>query len=278
MKLLHISDIHLYAFELSKAEFLTKKLFSNINYLFNRKFTHSHTPLFGLLNELNRLKVTHLLISGDLTTTASKKEYLLVKELFKTIKKQGIEIFALPGNHDLNSESLFNLLAPYTNQAKKEPFLDSRILHCRLNEKYHLILLDSTKFNKRLDAEGDFSKQMQHDLQQTLNSIDKNETILVANHFPILDYRKHKELIGRELLMDTLEKYNNVALYLHGHRHRHEIVEKAFTVVDAGCVSRKKNPSACLFDLTDEQILITPLIYRHKKWQLNEKKTNSISL
>tara|TARA_A100001015_G_scaffold321274_1_gene451153 strand:- start:847 stop:1455 length:609 start_codon:yes stop_codon:yes gene_type:complete len=202
----------------------------------------------------------------------------MVKALFKTIEQQGVKIFALPGNHDINNSALFNILSKLTNQSIENPFQGSKVLHCQLDAKYHMILLDSTIFNYGLEAQGRFSEKMQQDLIKTLNSIHKDEVILIANHFPILSYKKHKQLLGRDLLMKTLKKFDNVALYLHGHRHRHEIIQDAFTIVDAGCSSKKRNSTGCLFNLTTSAITIEPLSYNHNQWVINEKQTSLISL
>jgi 3',5'-cyclic AMP phosphodiesterase CpdA len=272
MKLLHISDIHLYALEICPSQFLTKKLFTNVNHLFHRAFVHTHTPLYELIEAIDDFEIESVIVSGDCTTTASKKEFALVKDLFEKIKQTGTKIYALPGNHDYEENEGFNTLSTCSTVAI------NGLTHVELSDSVDLILLDTTKNNQYLLAEGHFSHALEASLEKKINSIDSKKTILLANHFALYDYKKGKNLIGRQRLEALVAQYPNIKLYLHGHRHKHQITQNEnLTVVDAGCICKKAEPSACLIDLKESSIELHSLFYQENRWKCDEK-TTTISL
>ena len=79
IRIAHISDLHFSKFSLSPAQFFSKQWLGNMNLLFNRSNQYLNERPFSLIPEFKDKGITHVIISGDLTTTSTPQEYKIAK-------------------------------------------------------------------------------------------------------------------------------------------------------------------------------------------------------
>lgn len=221
MKIAHLSDIHFYSPVYSLQQFFCKRWIGNFNALFKRRHFFITKHLLSLLDTLKKEGVTCVIISGDFTTTATKQEYLLAKGFIDKIKALGMEVFCVPGNHDLYVKEAKNkdFFSQYISQ--KRAFTDGLIHVEDFFDEFDLLLMDTTILNKPFMAKGEFTERMQHLVKNILERRSERKMIVV-NHFPLSESSEHHRLVGDENLMKLLKNHNKDIIYLHGHTHKSE--------------------------------------------------------
>jgi len=75
----HISDLHFSKISFNPLQFFSKRWAGNFNLLLNRPSQRNNTHPFSLLPLFKKRGVSHVIISGDLTSTATDAEYLLAQ-------------------------------------------------------------------------------------------------------------------------------------------------------------------------------------------------------
>lgn len=93
-----ISDVHFLASSLAKEG----KALSNYENGTGRNVSDLHAVFKEVLADISASKPDILLISGDMTNHGEKESHLEFIEKIKPLQQQGIRVFAIPGNHDIN--------------------------------------------------------------------------------------------------------------------------------------------------------------------------------
>ena len=88
MKLAHISDLHFSKFCFSPLQLLSKRWLGSANMLVGRQRTYVNKKPFTLPDLLKKEGVSHVLITGDLTTTSRASEFLIAKRLTSELEKR----------------------------------------------------------------------------------------------------------------------------------------------------------------------------------------------
>jgi 3',5'-cyclic AMP phosphodiesterase CpdA len=101
MRLAHFSDLHLLSLEGARIlDFANKRWIGGLNLLTNRG-RHYHTKIFeAMIEDLNRQRVDHILVTGDITNLALDEEFRFARELFDRLDYSTDDITVIPGNHD----------------------------------------------------------------------------------------------------------------------------------------------------------------------------------
>lgn len=213
---------------------------------------------------------------------SSKEEFTLVEKFLQTLHKQGITPYAIPGNHDVytkraaNEKWFFKRLAPYVDFQGSYSFhlekdgIAAYSLPCNV----HLLLLDATCFNRGTKANGLFTTQHEKTLTALLGQIPSHERIILSAHFPYMPYKAPKaHMLGGDRLAQLLNRDPRILCYLHGHRHRPQIIDSSYhTIVDAGSISQRNNHSYSLLEWDENDLIITLYTQRgkhHEQKQLN---------
>jgi 3',5'-cyclic AMP phosphodiesterase CpdA len=209
MKIAHISDIHFFSKNFSIEDIFNKKWIGKLNAYFRRKDFFITDHLDTLLTSLLKEGVDTLIISGDFTTTSDKKEFESSKAFIQKVLDKGIQVQAIPGNHDVYTRKSYDERLFYTqlDNLSKEEKLDT----------WDLLLLDNTMYNSPFIANGTFTKKHEEHLRSFLKS---SKDVVIVNHFPLDDPHKNHALINGDLLKEILLKHGGTVLYLHGHTHK----------------------------------------------------------
>ena len=233
MKLGHISDLHILAFDPWKnpARFLNKRLVGGVNLLLKRSKSHSPALVQRALERLAEQDVDHIAVTGDLSNLALEEEFAAAARILTEIPISDDRLSVVPGNHDY-----------YTPQAQRgRPFeavfgryqrsdlptyqLDSGYPFCKLLEdEVALIGLNSGMASLPLMATGRVDARELRSLEQLLEDPKVRDRFkVVMIHHPLLPFEHSRVEYTRRLInareVLTLLRQKNVELAIHGHNH-----------------------------------------------------------
>lgn len=230
--------------------------------------------LEGLLETLNELKPDIILLTGDITQRARRRQFQDAKKFTHALP--AARFIAVPGNHDI---PLFNLFARLFN-----PYFGFKNLFKDQLEKDHRIGdilvtgLNSTSQWRHVQGAFDckrLEKRLKAQSESPLSSPPKVH--IAAFHHP-MDCAKPQDeknlLIGRDQVIEILARYR-VDLIIGGHIHdpyvalstvRYPKTERTMIIGVAGtCASwrtRKNAPNS--FNLIEVDTRSTPLLTIHR--------------
>ena len=238
IRIAHLSDLHFSSLSLGIGQLFSKRWVGSLNLLLGRGSHILNERPFSLIETLKEAKVTHVIISGDLTTTSSRREYALAQTFVDQLKEEGIQTFLIPGNHDhytkkADRSKLFYRHFPSrysssSSAAEIDHFTLSRhgVTSCPLTEGWRLIMIDTTLATSLLSANGFFSPVIEKNLNHLLSCVSPDEKILLVNHFPFFQHEKRRRrLLRGSALQKIIANHPNIHLYLHGHTHRRTIAD-----------------------------------------------------
>ena len=98
----HLSDVHALSLDgVSPLAFLNKRAAGGLNLLLHRRHQHS-LPLFAaLIEDLNRVRPDHVVVSGDLTALSLDPEFALARSMLERLELPPSAVTVVPGNHDV---------------------------------------------------------------------------------------------------------------------------------------------------------------------------------
>lgn len=278
-RIAHISDLHFSTITWSPTQFFSKRWVGNANLLFRRMKEFGHDQLQELIKIFHDKQIDLLIVTGDLSTTSKKNEFVLARLFLDQIKNAGIEVVTLPGNHDhyTKSDYLKQTFYEYfksTFSKTEDTFADINLKDQKISVKkilngYWIVTLDTSLATPLFSCHGNFSLSIEETLRKVLSSIPNEDKVIIANHFPIFTSdSKHKHLLRDNALRQVLSDFPKVKFYLHGHTHRHSIADLRNAglpiILDSGCTSHKKRGSWNLIELSPTTCDIIPF-----SWTIN---------
>lgn len=279
MKVAHLSDIHFFKNDLNYRNFFSKKLLATLNYYFNRKKNKVHFDINEIPALLKSKGVTHVIITGDFTTTSNHKEYALAKEFLDHLQKKGFKIFIIPGNHDNYTKESALSKRFYQKLSASAALRDESIIYEDFGEGYKWVGLDTTIATPLWSSQGLFSEALEEKLIRLLDSIPKEQPLILINHFPIVT-RKHmpyRNLMLRfEKLKEIVERYSNIKLYIFGHTHLSEIIPGKPLSLNSGSLTLTKGGSFHIMDLKPDSVEVE--VYSHETGSWAPKNKEKISI
>ena len=241
MRIVLFGDIHFYRLWLAPWHLLSKRVLGQSNLVLNRRKRFRHELLGAMIDKAVALRPDLCLLSGDLTTTSLKREFLDVAAALRPLTAS-VPTVLVPGNHDR-----------YTFTASRSHRVDRMLAelvppafpHTRgLTERWRLLALDGA-VPRLYNARGRLGKMQFKAAADTIASLDESQGLIVLCHYPcalpdyIHEHASHA-LEERDALRAVLENCRGRVVYLHGHIHRpwhHEPGDGSgvpFTCIDAG--------------------------------------------
>jgi hypothetical protein len=100
MRIVHLSDIHFWRYALHPMRLMSKRLLGTASLLLGRgrRFRLERVP--DLIERVQSLDADHLLITGDLTTTALADEFHHARTALAGLLEDAAKVTVIPGNHD----------------------------------------------------------------------------------------------------------------------------------------------------------------------------------
>lgn len=225
-RVVHISDLHFWRIPLQPWHWYGKRLLGLTNLVLRRarKFRREAVPL--LLQEIELDQPDHLIVSGDLTTTALHGEFEDFGAAFISWLDRTERLTVIPGNHDRYNRHVHRgkrfeqYYAPLMGEGTF-PFLKD------LTPGLVLIAFDPCHPNP-ISARGSVRDC---DLKALLPLLDKAKqggakSVLFVCHYPAEMPAPHQarakghELRRGNLLLDALKQVEVPIYWLHGHVHQ----------------------------------------------------------
>jgi 3',5'-cyclic AMP phosphodiesterase CpdA len=273
LRIAQISDLHFAAPSFNPLQFLSKRWLGNLNAFFSRNKIFCQERLLSLIPLLKEEKVSHLVVTGDLSTTSHPQEFIQVKNFLEKIEDLGISVHVLPGNHD-----------NYTRQAYTEKtfynFFDSSskttgVSVKPLGMRFWLITLDTTLATSLISSHGYFSPAVEKHLDEILAEIPPCDKVILANHFPLFDQESPRKSLKRsDFLRSLVLKYPQITFYLHGHTHTHciaDLRESGFPIIlDCGCTPHRTTGAFHIIEIEKERYNVK--VFRWQEcWQSSQE-------
>ncbi len=283
MRLAHVSDLHFGCPSFRLDQFFSKQWFGNLSFFIFKRNQANHQNLQHLLPIFLEQEVSHLVITGDLSTTSCIEEFTLAKQLIDTFEHHGIQCMVVPGNHDHYTKEayhkkLFYDFFPDKWDCKSSLSLREDQVTCtKVGPKQWLVGLDTARSTGFLSAHGFFSTSIETRLQSLLKSIPLDHQIILINHFPFL-YQgiPYSQMRRTHALKRLLQQTPSIKAYLNGHTHTQSIIQLTSyqlpIAIDSGCTS---SPSGHFHILDWQESSLDILVYTTtpKGWVHSTKKT-----
>ena len=222
MRLIHISDVHVWRYDFLPWRLMNKRAIGMAGLVLRRARKFRLERLKEVVARIASLNADHILISGDLTTTALPSEFLAARHALADLIADPARVTVIPGNHDrytghsvrsLAFERSFGEFAPRHQYPWLRP----------LDGKTTILGLDPTR--SHLSATGLLPPRQFDEARQLLADMsDPHQRLIVACHYPVVapeTYRK--ELHSKRLTnADTLKPWLaglGPHLYCCGHVH-----------------------------------------------------------
>ena len=222
MRVVHISDLHFWHITLNPRQLLGKRLLGMSNLFLNRAWNFRMESMPALVDRIQGISPDHLLITGDLTSTALEEEFRAARRALIPLNPSAPFLSVVPGNHDRYTresarsrlfEKYFGEFAP----APVYPWLK------RLGEDVGILASDPTHPNP-ISAPGTMTTEQILKATELLHAAKpRPERLIVACHYPIalpagiVEGRGHGLRGAREL--QAFLARESPALYCHGHIH-----------------------------------------------------------
>jgi 3',5'-cyclic AMP phosphodiesterase CpdA len=224
MRIAHLTDIHWFV-PPGLADLTEAKRFVGLANLYLAGRRHHFDPAVqdGLVAHLLRVKPELVVITGDLTSTASEAEFRRAREVLEPVLDR-FPTFVIAGNHDayttgaVRADRIGAHFGPWMHRVRGIQRLD-------LGE-ITVLGLDPCR-PTFIDATGYLPEAQLAALAEELRRDDLDgQQIVIAIHYPILDRRgalygrRDHRLINAEALVEVLRQApRRPRLLLHGHEH-----------------------------------------------------------
>ncbi len=218
MRIAHATDVHWYVpagfSDLARSP---KRSIGTLN-LVLRGRRHHFDPAVqaGLIEHLCSLDVDGVVITGDLTSTASEAEFALARKALEPVFRRH-PTFVIPGNHDRYTHGSVNpdrMIAHFADQMG-----DGDAIRVRTIGDVDVVGVDVCH-PTWLDAHGTFA--VAEGLSERLGSCTK--PVVLAVHYPPVTRRgvvndgRSRGLFGAQRLLDVIQRHPPVVV-LCGHEH-----------------------------------------------------------
>lgn len=263
----HISDLHFSKVQLGPMQLFSKRWIGNLNVLFNRGKIYQNDVPETLIGEFKKNGVTHVLISGDVSTTSYKAEFKMAKQFVDSLKKEGFEVFVIPGNHDAYTKRSFRKKLFYNyfddehDPKISQTLKDDQVSAIKIGNGYWLVRLDTTYPAPVYLSTGRYTDAIDQKLNAVLSSIPQNDKVILMNHFPMFHHEHPRRVLFQaEKLRKTLNEYSNIEYYVHGHTHKNCVADlresKLPIILDSGSCSHVKKGSWNLIKIYEDHSLV----------------------
>lgn len=284
MKLAHLSDLHFSNWDWNLGQFFSKRWLGNLNYLFGRRRIFSHDRLSLLPALYQKLGISHVLITGDLSTTSAPAEFQKAREFIQSLEKQGLQVLCIPGNHDQYTrraykEQLFYDYFPVQwDQNSRYNLKDHGMTALSLGDHWWFVGLDTALATSWFFSSGLFSENLERNLIEFLTKLPPEDNVILFNHFPFFQHETpRKRLIRGEALRKILERFPQVKVYCHGHTHRQCLADLRASqlpiILDSGSAVHRDRGTWHQLTFSPEKIVTDVFTWKDQSW----KPTHQVS-
>lgn len=220
MRLVLIGDVHVYRLWMPPWAMLGKPLLGQMNLWFNRSRHVDISLLEPTLLRVASLKPDHLLLSGDLTTTAREKEFADIAGALRRCLLH-VPVCAVPGNHDRYTHTALRRRRMERWFAGMMPERFPSL--APLGGEWSLLALDASR-PSAFNARGMVGEAQLQEASRLLASLPAGRGVVVLCHYPFLlpegrEDRASHRLVDASAMERVLGSCAARVVYLHGHVH-----------------------------------------------------------
>jgi 3',5'-cyclic AMP phosphodiesterase CpdA len=182
VRIVHLSDIHFWQYEFHPLRLMSKRLLGMASLLVHRarQFRLERVP--ALVDYVRRLAPDHILITGDVTSTALPDEFQMARAALAGWLEDPERVTIVPGNHDRYTmrahrsrrfERYFGAFSP----GRPYPWLRM------LDSQTAILGLDPTRAG--VSARGKLPHAQLIRAQEVLDDVQGVTRLLIACHYPV---------------------------------------------------------------------------------------------
>jgi 3',5'-cyclic AMP phosphodiesterase CpdA len=228
--LAHISDPHLAPLPRPRlTDLIGKRAIGYINWIHTRHMIHRRDVLDALVIDMHARHPDHIAVTGDLVNIALPEEITNARDWLRSVGNPE-DVTLVPGNHDAYVRSavpqLTHAWADYMRGDEKSAG-ESGFPFVRRRGPLTLIGVSTAVPTAPFLATGTLGHGQLLALENILHDVeDRNTFRVLMIHHPLRSSknRKHARLTDSDQLLDLLRR-RGVDLVLHGHDHRHAMIE-----------------------------------------------------
>jgi len=222
MRIVHLSDIHIWRYTWNARRLMGVRAFWMMELYLGRARRFRLERLGAVVDHVLSLKPDHVVITGDLTTTALPSEYLEVRRLLAPLLTDPLRVTMVPGNHDRTTRRSFRTrrfegtFGPFM-PAASFPWLRW------LDDETAILGLDPTR--PHFSPRGRLPKaQLEKAQALTADPAERPRRLIIACHYPVVaPSRYQRELHFKRMVNDQAVRSWLVGigphLYCCGHVH-----------------------------------------------------------
>ena len=202
MRIVHISDIHFWRYEFHPLRLMSKRLLGMASLVVRRarRFRLERVP--ELVEYVRSLEPDHILITGDVTTTALPAEFQAAKTALRHWLHDPAKVTVVPGNHDRYTmrahrsrrfERFFGDFSP------GQPYPWLRMLE----EGTAILGLDPTR--PSISARGELPRTQLIRAQEIIEDAQDVARLVIACHYPVGAPPEFQREYARKPLVNAIE-------------------------------------------------------------------------
>jgi 3',5'-cyclic AMP phosphodiesterase CpdA len=200
LRIVHVSDIHFWQYAFNPLRLLSKRLLGMTSLALGRarRFRLERVP--ELVARVRGLNPDHILITGDLTTTALPAEFHAAKTALAGWLHDPARVTVIPGNHDRytmrahRSRRFEHYFGEFTG-GRSFPWL--RVLA----DQTAILGLDPTRSG--ISASGELPDGELSRARQLLDEDPPITRLVVACHYPVVTPAEHDRELARKPLINA---------------------------------------------------------------------------
>jgi hypothetical protein len=222
LRIIHLSDIHIWRYALNPARLFSKRIVGMIELLRGRAGRFLLERIEDVVAQVRSRSPDHVLVTGDLTTTALRSEFHAAHSALAEVLVDGAHATVVPGNHDrythgsVRSRLFENTFREFVPDAAF-PWLKP------IGEETAVLGLDPTR--PHLSARGFLPPEQWESARRLIEAPEgRPRRLIVACHYPLAAPPPYERELAVKKLKNDAEVCDLLAdigphLYCCGHVH-----------------------------------------------------------
>jgi len=279
MKIAHFSDLHLLALDgVPMRRFLNKRLTGWANLRLRRHAIHRENYVRAIAREIVRMRVDHVIVTGDLTNLSLESEFELARDvLTRELAIDPGRVTIVPGNHDVYTLGSFGsrrferYLAPWLESDVPDLAIDvggGRFPSVKLRDHIAILGISTAVPRPPFVAAGEIGRRQLEALRRALShpQVRQRMVVLAIHHPAVHRYTATKQMLDglrdAPALLSLLRPLTR-GLVVHGHLHRRvqstittgagQILHVGATSASLHHISPDRMAGFNIYDLRDER-------------------------
>ena len=224
MKIVHFSDPHAGGAAEDWMAYFDKRWVGVFNYRFRRRFRHDLKLLEKAVDYILTVKPDAAVCTGDLTSTGQPGEFERTLDILEPLRKSGIPLIYMPGNHDcyVKRPKCVQAMKDAVRRLNGDEFNFDSLPQVRTIAGVDFLMMNTSRPSNLLCSWGFVSRQDDRWVQSVCSQPKKRPRIMVT-HYPMFEdhpvLRMRHRLFGQKNILRLINDHT-IDLALCGHVHK----------------------------------------------------------